>query len=303
MTKILITGATGFIGSWLVRDLIKRGNNVIAHGSSKESIEILKQKLENENLISENIEFWEQDFLMKKWKFPDFSQIKNIIHCAAATKVREGTIENYDKYFSLNVQATKNIAKKALENGIFHFIHLSTGQIFGIPDTFPITENTPKNPINLYGITKLIGEYVVKSLGILGLNYTIVRPFSIYGEGHYNIISIIMDKIFRNDTLTIYGDGTQTRAFLHVNDICRAIGLILNNKTCFREEYNLSGPKEYSINELVELISNILNKKPKIGYKKSNVREIKRNVADLSKIKKLGFTPKETLEDFINQIN
>lgn len=303
MAKILITGATGFIGSWLVKNLIKSDNHIIAHGSSNESIKNLERKLEIENLNFEELEFWEQNFLEREWTFPDFSHIKNVIHCAAATKVREGTIENYDRYFSLNVEATKKIAKKSIEKGVPHFVHLSTGQVFGIPQSFPISENTPKNPINLYGITKLIGEYVVRSLGILGLNYSIVRPFSIYGEGNYNIISIIMDKISGDETFTIFGDGTQSRAFLHVNDICSAIGLILNNKKCLNEDYNLSGLKEYTVNDLVKLISKTLNKKPKIVYKESDINELTRNIADLSKIKKLGFTVKESLEDFIHQLD
>ena len=303
MSKILITGATGFIGGYFVKLFSNKGYNIIAQGSSKNSIKNLRNNLEQNGINLEKIEFWEQDFLKRKWDFPDFSQIRNIIHCAAATKVREGTLENYEKYFGLNVLATKILAKKALDENLKHLIHLSTGQVFGIPHSFPITESTPKNPINLYGYTKLIGEKVVGSLGILGLNYTIIRPFSIYGKGHYNIISIIMDKIKRNDPLTIYSDGTQSRAFLHINDICSAIGLILNNEQCFSEEYNLSGLKEYSVNDLVKLISNTLNKKPKIVYKESDVNELKRNIADLSKIKKLGFTPQESLEDFINDLS
>jgi nucleoside-diphosphate-sugar epimerase len=302
MAKILITGATGFIGGWLSRYFLEKNQNIIIHGSSKSTINNLIRLLNKENFSSENYEVWEQDFLKRNWNFPNFLEIESIIHCAAATKVREGTLENYEKYFGINVLATKILAKKALDQNIKHFIHLSTGQVFGIPDSFPITESTPKNPINLYGYTKLIGEKVVASLGILGLNYTIIRPFSIYGRGHYNIISIITDKIKKNEILTIYGDGNQTRAFLHINDICNAIGLILNNKKCFSEEYNLSGVKEYSVNELVKLISNKFNKTPEIVYKESNVFELKRNIANLSKIEKLGFLAQETLKDFIDQL-
>ena len=302
MSKILITGATGFIGSHLVKYFIKKGYQIIAQGSSENTIKELNNILENDGIDFKKVEFWKQDFLEQKWHFPDFLNIQFIIHCAAATKVREGTLENYEKYFGLNVLATKILAKKALDENIKHFIHLSTGQVFGIPNSFPITEGTLKNPINLYGYTKLIGEKVIASLGILGLNYTIVRPFSVYGKGHYNIISIITDKINHNETLTIYGHGNQTRAFLHINDICNAIGLILNNEKCFSEDYNLSGPKEYSVNDLVKLISNKLNKTPKTVYMESDINELKRNIADLSKIRKLGFTPRESLDDFINQI-
>ena len=302
MSNILITGATGFIGSHLVKFFTKNNYHIIAQGSSAHSINKLKENLKTNNIGLENIEFWQQDFLDKEWDYPNFSDIETIIHCAALTKVREGTFENYNKYFTTNVLATKNLAKKALEEKVKHFIYLSTGQVFGIPASFPITEDTPKKPINLYGMTKLMGENITVSLGLFGLNYTIIRPFSIYGENHYNIISIIIDKLSNNETVIIFGDGTQTRAFLHISDFCSAVKLIINNKECFHQEYNLSGKKEYSVNELVQIISNKLNVIPKIEYQSSNVNELKRNLADLSKIRSLGFIPKETLEDFIKKL-
>lgn len=303
MSNILITGATGFIGSHLVNFFTKNNHHIIAQGSSSFSINKLKENLKLNNISLENIKFWQQNFLDKEWDYPDFSDIETIIHCAAITKVREGTFENYNKYFNMNVLGTKNLARKALEKKVKHFIYLSTGQVFGIPASFPITESTPKNPINLYGMTKLMGESITVSLGLFGLSYTILRPFSVYGKGHSNIISIITDKINHNETLTIYGNGNQTRAFLHINDVCNAIGLILNNEKCFGEDYNLSGLKEYSVNDLVKLISNKLNKKPKNVYRESDINELKRNIADLSKLGRLGFKPEESLEDFIDQLN
>ena len=302
MSNILITGATGFIGSHLVKFLAKNNYHIIAHGSSANSISKLKDNLKLNSITLENIEFWQQNFLDIEWKYPEFSNIETIIHCAAITKVREGTLENYNKYFNINVLATKRLARKALEEKINHFVYLSTGQVFGIPASFPITEATPKIPINLYGMTKFMGENITISLGYFGLNYTIIRPFSIYGEGHYNIISIIVGNLSKNETVTIFGDGTQTRAFLHISDFCRAIKLIYNNKECFNQEYNLSGIKEYSVNKLIQIISKKLNVDPKIEHQSSKVNELKRNLADLSKIRSLGFIPKETLEDFINHL-
>ncbi len=298
--RILITGATGFIGSHLCLYFLKKGLKIIAQGSSSKSIATLKEKLKIFQNHDENIEYWQQNFLDETIKFPDFSDIEAIIHCAAATSVREGTLENYEKYFKLNVITPKILAKKALEKEIDHFIHLSSGQVYGHQSIFPITEKTVKNPINLYGISKLIGEHVIASFGILGLKYTIVRPFSVFGTGQSNIISLIKDKILKDESLTIYGDGTQTRAFSHVKDFCRALGLIINNRKCYSEDYNLSGPKEYSVNNLIGLISNKLNKKPNIVYREANVNEIKRNIAAVNKIQNLGFSFTESLEDFIN---
>ncbi|MFX1393951.1 MAG: NAD-dependent epimerase/dehydratase family protein [Promethearchaeota archaeon] len=299
MTKILITGATGFIGSYLTKYFIKNGYKILAHGSSETSIDRLKKIIENDNLNLRKIEFWSQNFLDLEWNLPDFSDIDYIIHTAAATNIREGILENYERFFNLNVVATKILAKKALDENINHFIHLSTGQVYGTPPTFPFTENTPKNPINIYGFTKLLGEIVISSLGNLGLKYTIARPFSVYGKGQHNIISIIKDKIINNEILTIYGNGTQTRAFTHVKDICKAIDIILNNQKCFSEEYNLSGIKEYSINELIHLISKKLKKKPKMVYKDASIDELKRNIAETKKIQKLGYKQGESLEEFI----
>ncbi len=299
MTKILITGATGFIGRYLTRYFIEHGYQIVAHGSSERSIDNFKNLIENEELNHREIEFWSQNFLDREWHFPDFSDINYIIHTAAATNIREGTLENYDKYFNLNVIATKILAKKALYEDINHFILLSTGQVYGTPSSFPFTEDTPKNPINIYGFTKLLGEIVITSFGNLGLKYTIARPFSVYGKGQNNIISIIKDKIIKNEILTIYGDGTQSRAFTHVRDICKAIDIILNNQKCFGEEYNLSGTKEYSINGLIQLISNKLKKKPKIVYKEASINELKRNIAEIKKIEKLGYKQNESLQAFI----
>ena len=70
--------------------------------------------------------------LKNQWKFLDFANLDYIIHCAAATNVREGTLENYEKYFGLNVFATKKLATKALDENLRHFIHLSTGQVFAL---------------------------------------------------------------------------------------------------------------------------------------------------------------------------
>jgi UDP-glucose 4-epimerase len=303
MTKILITGATGFIGSWLVRYFTKEGKNIIAHGSSKESLRNLRQILIDEKVNLESIEFWEQNFLKTNWKFPDFSRINTIIHCAAATKVREGTLENYERYYQLNVVSTKNLAKKAIEKNVGHFIHLSTGQVYGIPSSFPITEKTPLNPINLYGFSKLIGEKIIASFGVFGLNYTIMRPFSVFGIGHNNIISIIKERIKSNKQITIYGDGTQSRAFSHVDDICRAIDIVMNREQCFSKEYNLSGEKEYSVNDLVRMISDSFNKEPELIYKESGVNELTRNIADISNLKDLGFKPEGSLEKFILELS
>ncbi len=300
---ILITGATGYIGSWLTRYFLNNQFNIIAHGSSKSTVMKLKHKLEQQGYSLGNLEFWEQNFIAKRWIFPNFQKIDYIIHCAALTSVRKGIRENYHKYFTVNVLGTKIIAEKALDNNISHFIHLSSGQIYGKPDKLPINDKTPKEPINLYGFTKLMGEEVVKVFGTFGLNYTIIRPFSVYGKEQSNIISIIINKIKTSEPLTIFGDGSQTRAFMHINDICSAVRLILGNQSCFNEEYNLSGPKEYSVNTLVEMIAHKLGKEPKTEYKNSGINELKRNLADTTKLQKLGFQYKYSLENFIDTLD
>ncbi|MGV9174153.1 MAG: NAD-dependent epimerase/dehydratase family protein, partial [Promethearchaeia archaeon] len=95
MKTILITGATGFIGSWLTRHFVQNHFEVYAHGSSKKSISRLKRQLKEDGFTDAPITYWIQDFQNEKWDFPDLTHINYIIHCAALTSVREGTRENY----------------------------------------------------------------------------------------------------------------------------------------------------------------------------------------------------------------
>ncbi|MFO8020188.1 MAG: NAD(P)-dependent oxidoreductase [Promethearchaeia archaeon] len=301
MKTVLITGATGFIGSWLLKNFLKQGFRIFAHGSSKKSVSRLRQRIKEKGYTDKKIEYWEQDFRSQSWDFPDFREIDFVIHCAALTSVRQGTREHYDEYFKVNVVGTKKLAQKALTYRISHFLHFSSGQIYGKPRSFPINEHTPKEPINIYGFTKLMSEEVIKSFGTLGLNYTIVRPFSVYGRGQTNIISIIGNKIKNNKPLTIFGDGTQKRAFMHIKDICAAINLVLGNKRAFHEEFNLSGPEEYSVNDLVEMMSQQLNNTTDVIYEESEVDELQRNIADTTKIQNLGFSYEYFLPDYIAQ--
>lgn len=302
MDTLLITGATGFIGSWLTRLFIKKDFHIIVHGSSKTSVNRLKKKLLENGFSLDNLDYWIQDFKEQTWNFPDLSSVDYIIHCAALTSVRNSTRENYDDYFTINVIGTKRLAAHAYDQNISHLIHLSSGQVFGKPEKYPITQQTMKEPINMYGFTKLISEEVVKSFGTYGLPFTIFRPFSVYGAESSNVISIIHERIQKNKPVIIFGDGTQKRAFTHINDICNAIALLLNNQKSFGNQYNLSGPKEYSINELVSLLSQYIGKKPEVLYKESKVDELERNLADSQPLKDLGFQYSHSLENVIKEI-
>jgi UDP-glucose 4-epimerase len=302
MKTLLITGATGYIGSWLTRFFIERDLHIIAHGSSDATIAQLKKTLRSKDYSLENVDYWAQDFMKEKWNPPDFSEINYIIHCAALTSVRDSIRENYGAYFTVNVLATKHLAAVAYDRNLDHFISLSSGQVYGKPNIYPINLSTVKEPINMYGFTKLMSEEVVKSFGTYGLPFTIFRPFSVFGPEHSNVISIFHERIQNQEPVIIFGDGTQKRAFTHIKDICNAIALILNNKNSFGNEYNLSGPEEYSINDLITLISQQLGKSPEIKYKESKVNELKRNLANVEPLKELGFRYEHSLEEFIKKM-
>lgn len=302
MNSLLITGATGFIGSWLTRFFLDERFNIIGHGSSETSIGNLKKKLLDKGFTLENLDFWIQDFMKKKWTFPDFSAIDYVIHCAALTSVRNSTGENYNRYFTVNVLGTKKLAAQAYDQNIDHFISLSSGQIYGKPNSYPITKTTIKEPINMYGYTKLMSEEVVKSFGTFGMPYTIFRPFSVYGPEQSNVISIFAERMQQKKDITVFGDGTQKRAFTHIRDICNAISLLLDNQSAFGNEYNLSGPEEYSINELISLLSQYFETDPEINYKNSKVDELSRNLADTEPLKELGFEYNYSLEEFIKKM-
>ena len=280
--KFVITGGAGFIGSHIAKHLVEKNHDVIIVDN------LSRGRLENLSKIKEQIEFKKMDIL-------DFNSLKDIIsnsdgifHQAALTSVPESFTQK-EKYHNVNVKGTENIFKLAKE---FRkkVVYASSSSIYGNTTTIPIHENSEKNPINPYGVTKLDDEKLAKKYHNLGLSVIGLRYFNVYGIGQTNdyagVITKFIDQINLNKSPIIFGDGTHTRDFISVEDIAKANLLSMESKTDF-SFLNVGTGISTSIKELAEVMIELSGKKMEISYDDLPLGDVKDSLADVSLAKRL----------------
>lgn len=297
--KILVTGGAGFIGSHLVDKLIERNHQVV---------------------VIDNLATGKKKNLNKKARFykvsisnPKISEIfkkekpKIVFHFAAQTDVKR-SLDDPLGDAKVNILGTLNILENCKNFGVKKIIFASSVGIYGEPKILPVTENHPLNPISPYSVTKLTGEKYLKLYQNQKLNFVSLRYSNVYGprqssEGEGGVIAIFINQILKGEKPIIFGSGQQTRDFLYIDDAIETA--IKAMKVANNSYYNLGTNKEITINSLLNLISNILNRKVSPIFKPQREGEIIKSRIDFSKAKKeLNWQPKYNLkEGLIKTIN
>ena len=263
---ILITGGSGLIGSYLVKELLKDHNVTIFDKNSPKDIK--------------KVNFIKGD-LRKENDFKKIPKVDVVFHLAAQISV-PFSILNPKIDAEINIFGTINLLNWCRKNEIEKIIYSSSAAIYGEPKYLPIDENHPTEPISPYGISKLSAEkYIGLFKGSVILRYS-------------NLIPMFISQIKKEGILNIFGNGNQTRDFVSINDIIKAnlLALKYNKKGVF----NVGSGKETTINELSCIIKKF-KKNLKIINLPEREGEIYRSYYDISKIKKeLNFSPNMDLE-------
>ena len=213
----------------------------------------------------------------------------------------EGAIADPFSDAAINILGTLNVLRAA--EHCERVVVFSSGAVYGEPIRIPIDEEHPRYPISMYGVSKLSSEsYAYAFYKTFGLPVTILRPFNIYGPGqrrgnqYSGVIGIFAERIMRGESPVIYGDGTQTRDFVHVSDVVEASVLAAESKKAIGQIFNVGTGKPTTINELAEKMIWISGKNLKPVHTKPRIGEIMHSVADISRIQNtLGYEPKMTL--------
>jgi len=272
LKKILITGATGFIGTNLIPQLIKNHKIV---GISKNKIKSSK------NFISSNIDITNKNLKIKN-KFTD------IIHMAAHSDITYCNL-NPTKCYELNVKSTQKMLEVARKKDS-NFIFLSSWHAYGNPIKQPIVEDSLCNPSTHYASSKRMSEILCETYAkTYGLDIQVARLFSVYGpkSPKSSLIFNIIDQIINNSKI-ILGNTYPKRDFIFISDVIMGLIKILNSKKKGFQIYNLGSGKSISIEDLVKNCFTISNKKLKIVSSKEKRREneIMNIQANISKMKK-----------------
>jgi UDP-glucose 4-epimerase len=299
MTRVLVTGGAGFIGSHLVDRLVDEGYDVRVIDN------LYSGKLEN---IERHIKNNKVDFV--KGDIRDTSLVKKslvgvdaVFHLAAIISV-PFSVSNPELTLDVNVAGTLNLLNSSSEKNVRKFIFVSSCAVFGDTKILPVNENASTNPISPYAESKLSAERECLSFQQRGLLQSVVlRFFNVYGprqgmNDYSGVITRFINRAKQKQFLTIYGDGSQTRDFVNVQDIVQALLACMKNSSANGEVFNIGSGKPTSITELAKTVLELTGQDLEIRYELARAGDIKDSYADISKAKRLlNYEPKINLRD------
>ena len=297
MKRIFVTGGAGFIGSHLVEELVKLGHDVTVVDS------LSTGKLQNLDAVKDKLNFQKNDVS----ELPSFQDDFDVIYHLACFP-RSQSFVNPQRDVEVNVIGMVNILELAKKNKAKVIFSSNSG----IYDTskIPIDENTPDNPKTPYDLDKLQAENYLKLYNkTYGIKYVVFRFATVYGTRQKvspewkPIVMEFVTKLKNKETPTIYWDGEQTRDFINVKDIVKALILALKNEKAVNETMILGSGKETSINELYGIVSRLMDVTITPIRKPMQLGDIKRMLYDCKKAQKiLGWKPEIALEEGITEI-
>lgn len=266
MGKILVTGGAGFIGSHIAEELVRQGDEVTALDDLSggftdnlvESVRFVQGSINDVELV--NRLFAEERY-------------EAVFHLAAYAA--EG-LSHFIKRFNYNnnLIGSVNLINAAINYGVKRFVFTSSIAVYGTSPVLPMTEETPAHPEDSYGIAKLAVEQELRACReMFGLDYVIFRPHNVYGERqnigdkYRNVVGIFMNQILQGKPMTVFGDGTQTRAFSYIGDVAPVIAESLHMPGAANHTFNIGADQPYSVNELAECVAQAMGVKADIVHK------------------------------------
>ena len=295
--KFFITGGAGFIGRHLVAKLLhdKHEITIFDNFSSSSKNDITHLLEDGVGLVTGDI--LDYDLLLKSMPNYDF-----VIHLAAQTSVSQ-SVANPKTTADIIVDGTVNVLKSCVKTNVKNIIFSSSAAVYGNSINTLLAENAQLSPLSSYGASKLVAEYNLLAFSkLFGLNCISLRLFNVYGNGQSSEASVIrkfLKNISKDVPLEIFGDGTQTRDFVHISDVIEAFYCAIRNIEAKRGEvYNIGSGSATSINELASLLISSKEKDLQVIHKPALEGEIKDSKADISLAKNdIGYSPQIPLSD------
>jgi UDP-glucose 4-epimerase len=305
--KILITGAAGFVGSYLAEKYVSEGHIVFGIDN------LLNGNLNNVRTLlhKKNFKFIHEDIRNKDLYSKIPTDLDAIIHLAAQIHV-DRSIVNPEETFDINVFGTMKVLEFARKNDIAKILFASTSEIYGSAKYVPMSEDHPLAAQHPYGVSKIAADrlcYTYNETYDLGID--IVRCFNLFGprqkdSGYGGVIAIFINRVLQNKPPIIYGNGEQTRDYLYIEDAVVAYDKILkSHSNPGKYGINFGTGTEISVNKISDIILKLTGNDTKLSpiHVDSRPTEVQRLFADISKAKStLDFTPKIGFEKGISMI-
>ena len=303
MSRVLVTGGAGFIGSHVVDGLVRSGYSV------KVLDNLTSGSLDNIGLHLKggSVEFSEGDIRDASLVEKLMRDVDAVVHLAAVVSV-PFSVKDPGFTFDVNVNGTRNLLVSCGRTGVKKVIFASSCAVYGKPRYLPIDEVHPTIPLSPYASSKLNGEHVCEELAHRSdSDVVILRLFNVYGprqtSGEYSgVITRFLDFAESGESLVIYGDGLQTRDFIYVSDVAQAILTLLRNRHA-KGVFNIGFGRAVTIRDLAETVLRLVGKDLGIVHEPPREGDILRSVADVFKAQKVfGFLPKMSLDEGLQSL-
>lgn len=291
--NFLITGAAGFIGSALSNQLAREGHMVRALDDLSSG---------DDHLLFEDVHFTRGDVNDRPKLWSLLQDIDCVYHLAARVRVAESVLYPRE-YSEVNVGGTVSLMEAMRDVGVRRVILASSGAVYGDQEKQPLHEDAAPFPRSPYAVSKLSAEYYVRTIGSLwGIETVSLRIFNAYGPGqqlppsHPPVVPNWLRQAARGGSIVVYGDGKQTRDFVYVDDVVRALVAAATAPEVDKAVINVGSGTETRLRDLAQMMLEIAGSDAEILYTPRNDPGVSRMCADINLAsKRLGFKPSNSL--------
>jgi len=298
--RVLITGGTGFLGAALAHRLVREGHRV----------QVLDDLSAGDPArLPKEVHFTRGDVrdVPRLWTL--LRDVECVYHLAARVFVAESVLYPRE-YNDVNVGGTVSVMEAMRDAGVKRVVFTSSGAVYGDQANQPVHEELEPDPDSPYAVSKLAAEHYVRTIGRLwGIETVILRVFNAYGPGQFApvyrapVIPALMKQVLGGGSLVIFGDGTQTRDFVYVDDVVDALVAAATAGSVDRAIVNVGSGQEISINELAQRVGLVTGRPARTLYSQAEGGGVPRLVADLTLAQeKLGFRPCVSLEEGLRRL-
>lgn len=264
MSSCLVTGGAGFMGSHVARSLLESGHDVVVLDDLSGGF--VDNVPDGAEFVSGSaVDFKLLEVLFERHRF------EYVFHLAAYAA--EGLSHHIRRFnYENNVVASAGLISLAIRYDVKRFVFTSSIAVYGEAE-LPMREDMPMRPIDPYGIAKMAVELDLASAQqYFGLDYTIFRPHNVYGENqntadrYRNVVGIFMNQIMNSEPMTIFGDGTQTRAFSYIGDVAPIIARSVETPESANDVFNIGADQPHSVLKLANVVAQAFGVEPNIEF-------------------------------------